>query len=72
MEQQIKTLWDFLPSLCDAMLRGDTLTCKYSLFRLRTTATVGVAKIYLGLAFINFKLKELQNLLSMAPFIADQ
>jgi hypothetical protein len=71
-EQQIKTLWDNLPSLCDAMRRGDTFTCKDSLFRLKTTATVGVAKMYLGREFINFKLNELQNLLRRAPFIADQ
>jgi hypothetical protein len=28
--------------------------------------------MYLGRAYINFKLNDLQNLLSLAPFIADQ
>jgi hypothetical protein len=71
-EQQIKTVWDNLPGLCDAMRCGETFTCRDALLRLQTTATVGVAKIFLGRAYINFKLNELQNLLSLAPFIADQ
>jgi hypothetical protein len=71
-EQQIKTLWDNVPDICVAMRRGETFTCKDALFRLQTTATVGVTKMYLGRAFINFKMKELQNLSSLSPLIADQ
>jgi hypothetical protein len=52
-EQQIKTLWDNLPNLCDAMCRSEFFTCKNALFRLQTTATVGVAKMYLGRTFTN-------------------
>jgi hypothetical protein len=70
-EQQIKTVWDNLPNLRDAMRRGETFTCRDSLLRLQTT-TLGVAKMYLGRAYINFKLNELQNLLSLAPFITDR
>jgi hypothetical protein len=71
-EQQIKTVWDNLPNLCDAMRSGLTFTCRDSLLRLQTTDTVGVAKTYLGRDYINLKLNELQNLFSLAPFIADQ
>jgi CMP-N-acetylneuraminic acid synthetase len=71
-EQQIKTLWDNLPNLWDAMRRGETFTCKDGLFRLQTTATLGVATVYIRRAFMNFKLNELQNLLSLSPLNADQ
>jgi hypothetical protein len=54
------------------MCRSESFTCKYGLFPLQTTATVGVAKIYLRRTFINFKLNELQNRISMSPFITDQ
>jgi hypothetical protein len=70
--QQIKTVWDKLPSLCDDIRRGVTFTLRDGLLRLQTTAAVVVAKMYLGWAYINFKFNELQNLLSMAPFIADK
>jgi hypothetical protein len=69
---QIKTVWDNLPNLCDAMRRAETFTCREALLRLQTTAKLGVAKMYLGRAYIYFKLNELQNLLSLAHFIADQ
>jgi hypothetical protein len=54
------------------MRRGETFTCRDSLLRLQTTATLGVAKRYLGRAYINFKLNELQNLMNLATFITDQ
>jgi hypothetical protein len=48
------------------------LTFNDAMFRLQTTATVGVAKMYLGRSFINLKLNEQQDLLSLSPFCADQ
>jgi hypothetical protein len=68
----MKTLWDNLPNLRDALCRNETFTCRDDLFRLQTTATVGVAKMYLGKSFINFRLHELRNLMDVSPFIADQ
>jgi hypothetical protein len=60
-EQQRKTLRDKLPKLSDSLCRNETFTCTDELFRLQTTATLGVEKMYLGRSFINFSLHELRN-----------
>jgi hypothetical protein len=70
-EQQVKTLWGNLPNLSDALCRNEAFTRREELFHLQRTATVWVAKMYLGKSFINFRFQELRNLMDISPFIAD-
>jgi hypothetical protein len=70
--KHLRTLWNHLPRVCDALCRNETYTCANDLFRMQTSATFAVAKMFLGKHFINFKLNELRCLITLLPFLKDQ
>jgi hypothetical protein len=72
LDLHVKTLAENLPRVCDALLHGDQYLCKDGIFRLYTTRSYRVARIYLGKQSFSFKLQELQYLINMFYVIQNQ
>jgi hypothetical protein len=61
-EQHLSTLAENLPRICEAIYGGEQNSCKDDIFRLNTTGSYRVARMYLDKQYISLKLTELQYL----------
>jgi hypothetical protein len=61
-EQHVRTMAEHLPHLCEAKCNDGHCSCKGGDFRMNTTGSYRVARMYLGKQFIECKLHELRYL----------
>jgi hypothetical protein len=58
-EQHVRTMAEHLPHLCEAMCNDGHYSCKDGDFRMNTTGSYRVGRVYLGKQFQECKLHEL-------------
>ena len=63
--QQVRTLMDALPALCDAMQCGELYTRKDGAFRIRSGRTHNCARLYHGKRCVSFRLADLRYMATM-------
>jgi hypothetical protein len=61
-EQHVRTMAEHLPQLCEAMCNDGHYSCKDGDFRMNTTGSYRVARVYLGRQYAECKLHELRYL----------
>jgi hypothetical protein len=61
-----------LPSLCAVMCQGEQYTCKDGVFRITTTGSFGVTRLYLNKQYMALKLGELCYLMNIFHIVQNQ
>jgi hypothetical protein len=61
-DQQVRTMAEYLPSLCEALCNNEHYICKDGDFRFNSAGGYRFARMYLGKQYLEFKLYELRYL----------
>jgi hypothetical protein len=61
-EQHVRTMAEHLPRLCEAVCNDEHYSCKDGEFRMNTTGSYRVARVYLGRQYMECKLHEIRYL----------
>jgi len=71
-EEHVRTLAEHLPRICEAICGDEQYSCVYGEFRLQTTGTYHVARVYLGKKYISLHLTELRYMMYMFHVVHNQ
>lgn len=71
-EQQVSTMTDQVPRLCQAVCNNQTYSGKDDVFRLNTTRRYRVVTLHLDKQYTKFKPSELHYLLNMYHVVQNQ
>ena len=71
-KEHVRTFADHLLRICEAMCGDEQYTCVDVEFRLQTTGTYHVARVYLGKKYISLHLTELRYMMYMFHVVHNQ
>lgn len=71
-DRQVAKLAECLPRICESMCANEQCGCSEGSFRLTTTATGGVARMYVDKQFISFRLADLQYMARIFHVVRNQ
>ena len=71
-DRQVDKMAEYLPRLCESMCDNEQYGCKEGDFRLNTTRSYRIARLYLGKQYIRLRLGDLQYLSRMFHVLRNQ
>ena len=71
-EEQVRTFMEHLPRICEAMCSDEQYSCLDGEFKLHTTGTYHVARVYFGKKYISLHLSELHYMMYMFHVVQNQ
>ena len=71
-EEHVRTFAEYLPRKCEAMCRDEQYSCVDGEFKLQTTGTYHVARLYLDKKYISLHLTKLRCMMYMFHVVHNQ
>ena len=71
-DRQVDKMAECLPKICESMCRNEQYKCNEGDFRLNTTKSYRIARLYLGKQYIGLRLGDLQYLSRMFHVLQNQ